>query len=733
MGKSKKILILALTAFLSLSAAAFSACSGSDDKTQVDSDIVNGGFETTGDDWVGWTKTGTAFGAQGITQETVFNTQTDIHISVPIDVTGKNWFCGLRGGSSSFQGTLQSNTFTLSGTGKIAFKMGAGKDKEKVYVEFCKENGEVIKKVANDDFDGVFITDQLIRRVVDLSGYVGQNIYIKVTDNDKAKDYEYGYVNLDDFVVCKSQEDIIKYEKERAEQLEKYIPDFDEDETETTVRNGGFEEGLYGWLVLEGRAFSENNIAPVTQKYWDVFNSYGKGDYYFDGVNNGAVGEGETGSMRSTRFTLGGDGYISFMIGAAHNKAAYVAICDGQTGNELIKITNDSFNDPNLPNMLRRVYVDASQYIGKVLYIKIVDKATNDFGFINVDDFVCSLTEEQVLELEKAQYDEIKNMPEDKRDGKWQYLMNYYDEYDYPVAMPVLKVNTAVSDKFITPSASVNLEQYLSEVDAVFGTTPVTDIRIDKVEYNGAVITEGFASFDMSAEGSYIVTYTLTYLTETKTLTFTVLSQNSENQIVNGGFETGDLTGWTVITEGWAMTDGKYGGVISAQTYWAEGLPYNQSGNYHLDGWNTGIDEGDTWEIRSSTFTLAGSGWITLKMGGNAACVKVYKQDGTQIGEYRQTQFSDTGFPNVTAGHWADMHTYAINLSEYLGENLYIELCDVSASGWAHAFFDEVITYYAEAPDVENSKDIVNNSIGSTPETVEFPWIEGVNILIKEQ
>jgi len=78
--------------------------------------------------------------------------------------------------------------------------------------------------------------------------------------------------------------------------------------------------------------------------------------------------------------------------------------------------------------------------------------------------------------------------------------------------------------------------------------------------------------------------------------------------VINGGFETGDLSGWTVLTEGW--TDNPNRGVISATSYWTEELPYNQAGNYHLDGWNTGIAEGGTWEVKSSTFTLGGSGYI---------------------------------------------------------------------------------------------------------------------------
>ena len=191
-----------------------------------------------------------------------------------------------------------------------------------------------------------------------------------------------------------------------------------------------------------------------------------------------------------------------------------------------------------------------------------------------------------------------------------------------------------------------------------------------------------------------------------------------DRQIINGGFETGDLFGWTVLTDGFNADTA----VISAQTYWNEKLPYNQAGDFHLDGWNTGIDEAGSWSVRSSTFTLAGSGYISVRMGGHAAAVKVFTADGTLVGYYRQTRFKDTGFPSVAIGSWADMGTYVMDLSAYLGQELYIELHDEPVDSWAHAFFDEVVTYYETAPDWEHMSDTVANSAGASPSTVHIPW-----------
>ena len=203
-------------------------------------------------------------------------------------------------------------------------------------------------------------------------------------------------------------------------------------------------------------------------------------------------------------------------------------------------------------------------------------------------------------------------------------------------------------------------------------------------------------------------------------------------QLENGGFETGDFTGWT-LPEGWPTDEnGNPLGLSSDKTYWAEEMPFNQEGEYHLDSWALmpAIPEPESWHITSSHFVLGGVGYITVRMGGRTAAVKVFKADGTQIGLFRNRHFKDSGFPSVkkgVGGSWADMATFIIDLHEYIGEELYLELWDEESPGsWAVAFFDNIVTLYDEIPDYKTMYDTVKD--GNSKEMVEIPWQRTLNV-----
>lgn len=698
----KKSFVKLLSTLLILSLVlGIAACGGTStgSSSAAAADIVNGDFEEVSEGkWVGWTRHDAAFNFRGVVS-------TEKIKGAPMEKSGEYYFAGSEGGNPAMRGTLTSDVFKLGGIGFITFKMGGGKDTEKCYVEFFEEGNDTpIARVVNSDCDGVFITEHLITKVVDLSAYVGKNIYIVATDNDDGNDFS--WLNLDAFKVCTSEDEVKAAETEYAQQIENYGPrPFEEDETSNDIQNGGFENGdLSSWLILEGTALTGAAIVPTSQYYWSDRAVYGEGEYYLDGSNNGAIQENLTGAIRSTKFTLGGDGYISFMMGSG-NGGSYVALCDGNTDEELIKVTNDYFSDPALALTLLRMYMDASEYIGRVVYMKVVDAndgSNGGFAFINVDDFRVSLTKDEVAALEVEQMEKIQN--ETYTSASYDdltSLRNYYSNYPYPVPLQSLTF-TAYAANQVVDCGTVDLTAFVADAAAAFGSE---DVPVAITAVNGEAVADASA-VDMSEPGFYTVTYGAEYEGKTAEASFTVVAMADHSTIANGGFESGNLAGWTVETGNWALVEGQLPGVISAETYWGEELPYNQAGDYHLDGWNTGIGEPEGWALRSTNFVLGGSGFISVRMGGNAAVVHVFKADGTEIGLYRQTRFADQNFPSLAAGgSWADMGTYVIDLSEYIGEELYIVLEDeVIDGGWAHAFFDEVVTFYETAPDYENGR-----------------------------
>ncbi|MBQ9118041.1 MAG: hypothetical protein IJY11_02445 [Clostridia bacterium] len=617
----KKVAIVALSVLCATALCGAVACQ-SEEQPPVTTTLLNGGFESA--DLSGWTvEYGDAFNDDCVSSAKTFTySYDDKQTRIPVGQTGNWYLCG-KGFDGKFSfgrtGAIRSINFTLDGDGTIAMKLaggatvtgkgtGAGK---KSMTNLCyvgvyrASDDKLIAQQTNDYFlehtesyvplnkysAGVFATDNFYEYTLELEDYIGEELYLRIVDNDTH--HYYGYISVDDIRIGGeySQSDGADFTKTRFYATEA------QPTSQYEILNGGFETGsLAGWEIVEGTAFSHEGVNRE-KVWWNENITYSRdGNYHYGHYNPAA-----TGVMRSSEFVLGGSGYVSYKLGGcANNGLTYLRfMVKTESGDKEVarfsnfKYRNDSYENtqfPYVPNGMKllnmvQYYTDLSAYLGETMYIEVVDNnaGTDDLGCITLDSV----------------------------QTYWEEKPVWYD-----------------SESFV---AKANV-----------------DVEID-----------------------------------------------SEYQVKNGTFETGDLTGWT---PSWTEDSGRIGYVSSASGWWVENLPYNKKGNFLF----TGIDdEGKTGTLTSSAFKVGGSGWITYLLGGGGNQDLCYlsvidAETNTELARYGNRYFLDRGITTINMGsNLANMIYYKADLSAYIGKTVKLQLVDNATSAWGLMTADSFITYYA--------------------------------------
>lgn len=159
------------------------------------------------------------------------------------------------------------------------------------------------------------------------------------------------------------------------------------------------------------------------------------------------------------------------------------------------------------------------------------------------------------------------------------------------------------------------------------------------------------------------------------------------HEIVNPGFETGNLDGWTVA-EGEAP-----GRVTPDVSYWHKD-PINKAGEYHFWG-----DDFKAGVLESTHFQLEGTGEINFLIGGGNLADTQYvalvrESDGVELIKSTHTAFAGT----------EGYHRVIWDASAYLGEHVFIRIADkAAAGGWQHVNADDFHVYNTEQINIVNA------------------------------
>lgn len=148
--------------------------------------------------------------------------------------------------------------------------------------------------------------------------------------------------------------------------------------------------------------------------------------------------------------------------------------------------------------------------------------------------------------------------------------------------------------------------------------------------------------------------------------------------LVNPGFETGNLNGWSVVS-GSAFSVADVTDLPTASG--GNGQTFNQQGSYHLWGFKDGGD-GQLGVLKSGNFTLTGAGTVDFLISGGNDINKTYValarvSDNAEL--LKATGANSEAYGRVT-----------FNASAYLGTDVYLKVVDTSTGSWGHINIDDV-------------------------------------------
>jgi hypothetical protein len=203
--------------------------------------------------------------------------------------------------------------------------------------------------------------------------------------------------------------------------------------------------------------------------------------------------------------------------------------------------------------------------------------------------------------------------------------------------------------------------------------------------------------------------FTVLFTDSTDSIQVNILDQNQEYRIINSGFETGDLTGWsynTIFKGETNLLSVREDLVVLTNS---DNVNYNSDGDY-LFGFdytpeaNTSLLLERKGTLRSSEFILGGNGIIDFKLGASSNSDLTYLsikevETGIEVARFGNSNFNqDTFMVTNQETYTINLNHYYSDLSEYLGNSLYLEVYDYGGSNFDYFIFDSFEMYNEAIP-----------------------------------
>ena len=425
--------------------------------------------------------------------------------------------------------------------------------------------------------------------------------------------------------------------------------------------------GFNGFLGDDN--FGNSNFDRAIKNRFDTFwagRLYNSQSNIIDTIH-GADGEGNTGGINSIDFKYNGGPYITFLMGG--NSSNKVNIFDATKGYDVYYDIHPVFKDSELSiNMQFKYFKLPEELKGDMMRIYIEDNTTSGFGGLTFADLQVNLTYEEMgkaFSAHKANLSRVACTEGVSNLDVRSYCLELYTNFN----------GTNVKDSISLTNAAYN-----------YSYRPVKD---------GAVTTKTLENYYSEA----------------------IAAENSI-QNLDEGFEVQNNMMWWAYDQTYEA-DINHGDFrldtasSDASNHWNNNdLPFNKTGNRFFKGFHengTGFIGGDGSKYRflSSTFTLKGSGYISVKMAGHTARVTILNGDSTSanyLNELRSINvqtYNETGdASNVLKSGFntVTMVRHIINLKDYLNQKLIIAIEDTGNASWGAVNFDEIITYYENNP-----------------------------------